>query len=282
MTESMMEPNPITLVGQPVTVTLTLGDRPPFALNFFLNPQELTQGLMWQFLTHHQLYEPATSLLFCRYLRPGDRAVDVGAHVGYYTLLAAALVGETGQVLACELSWTNFQRLQYHLQINHRTNVQPVWGAIGDRCGEVSFFVNADNDGGHALWDVGQHPFNQQSAQTPQQATAPMRTLDALLADLTPEGPPLRLLKIDTEGAEPLVLAGAQATLARWRPPVVILEVNQFGLEKLGFSQMDVRRPLHELGYTGYVLGPHPQRLAPEEVYPAALFDMVFTTDPDF
>ncbi|HAN45842.1 MAG TPA: FkbM family methyltransferase [Cyanobacteria bacterium UBA8156] len=275
----MTDVTPVTLAGQPVKIAFAPGDCPPFTLQFFLNPQEFTQGLLWQALTHNQLYEPATSLLFARYLRPGDRAVDVGAHVGYYTLLAAALVGETGRVLACELSLPNFQRLSYHLQINGFTQVDPVLGAIGDRCGEISFFVNADNDGGHALWDVGAHPFNQQSAQTPRQATAPMRPLDSLL---TAEGPPLRLLKIDTEGAEPLVLAGAQATLARWRPPVVILEVNQFGLAKLGFSQMDVRRPLQELGYTGYVLGPRPQRLATDEVYPAALFDMVFTTDPNF
>ncbi|MGQ9864798.1 MAG: FkbM family methyltransferase [Pseudanabaenaceae cyanobacterium] len=275
----MTDASSVTLVGQPVAVTLAPGDRSPLALQFFLNPQEFTQGLMWQALTHNQLYEPAISLLFARYLRPGDRVVDVGAHVGYYTLLAAALVGETGQVLACELSVTNFHRLIYHLQINGFTQVQAVLGAIGDRLGEISFFVNADNDGGHALWDVGDHPFNRQSAQAPRQATAPMRTLDSLL---TGEGPPLRLLKIDTEGAEPLVLAGARETLARWRPPVVILEVNQFGLEKLGFSQMDVRRPLQELGYTGYVLGPRPHPLAPDEVHPAALFDMAFTTDPNF
>ncbi len=275
----MTDATPVTLVGQSIAVTFSPGDRAPFTLQFFLNPQEFTQGLLWQALTHNQLYEAATSLLFCRYLRPGDRVVDVGAHVGYYTLLAAALVGDTGQVLACELSLPNFHRLNYHLQINRFTQVQPVLGAIGDRCGEVSFFVNADNDGGHALWEVGAHPFNRQSAQALRQATAPMRTLDSLL---TAAGPPLRLIKIDTEGAEPLVLAGAQATLARWRPPVVILEVNQFGLEKLGFSQMDVRRPLQALGYTGYVLGPRPQRLAPDEVYPAPLFDMVFTTDPNF
>ncbi len=275
----MTDATPVTLVGQPLAVTLAPGDRAPFTLQFFLNPQEFTQGLLWQALTHNQLYEAATSRLFCRYLRPGDRVVDVGAHVGYYTLLAAALVGDTGQVLACELSLPNFHRLGYHLQINGFGHVQPVLGAIGDRCGEVSFFVNADNDGGHALWEVGAHPFNRQSAQAPRQATAPMRTLDSLL---TAEGPPLRLIKIDTEGAEPLVLTGAKNTLARWRPPVVILEVNQFGLEKLGFSQMDVRRPLQELGYTGYVLGPRPQRLAPDEVYPAPLFDMVFTTDPNF
>ncbi|NJK59894.1 MAG: FkbM family methyltransferase [Oscillatoriales cyanobacterium SM2_1_8] len=163
----MTDATPVTLVGQPVTVTLAPGDRPAFVLNLFLNPQEFTQRLLWQALAHNQPYEPATSFLFCRYLRPGDRAVDVGAHVGYYTLLAASLVGATGQVLACELALPNFQRLSYHLQINNLTNVQPVWGAIGDRTGEVSFFVNADNDGGHALWDVGQHPFNQQSAQTP-------------------------------------------------------------------------------------------------------------------
>jgi|GEM_PF-6105883 len=105
-----------------------------------------------------------------------------------------------------------------------------------------------------------------------------MRTLDSLLRD---NDGPLRLLKIDTEGAEPLVLAGAKTTLQQWRPALVILEINQFGLQQLGFSQMDARRPLQELGYNGYVIGQPLQRLAPDEVYPAQLFDMVFVT-PDF
>jgi FkbM family methyltransferase len=266
------------LVGQFLSVTFSRDIHSSFVLKLFLNPQEFTQRLLWQSLTNGQLYEPATSQLFLRYLRPNDRVVDVGAHVGYYTLLASVLVGTSGQVLSCELSPTNFDRLNYHLQINQCQNVRAVLGAIGDREEEISFFMNLDNDGGHALWDVGKHPFNQQSAQHLQQIKAPMRTLDSLLRD---NDGPLRLLKIDTEGAEPLVLAGAKTTLQQWRPALVILEINQFGLQQLGFSQMDARRPLQELGYNGYVIGQPLQRLAPDEVYPAQLFDMVFVT-PDF
>jgi hypothetical protein len=84
------------LVGQFLSVTFSRDIHSSFVLKLFLNPQEFTQRLLWQSLTNGQLYEPATSQLFLRYLRPNDRVVDVGAHVGYYTLLASVLVGTSG------------------------------------------------------------------------------------------------------------------------------------------------------------------------------------------
>jgi precorrin-6B methylase 2 len=80
-------------------------------------------------------YEPMTTLAFHTLVQPGDRVVDVGAHVGYFTLLAARLCGPNGRVFAFEPHPDNFRLLERNIRENGAENVTAVRKAVADRAG---------------------------------------------------------------------------------------------------------------------------------------------------
>lgn len=156
-------------------------------------------------------YEREQTALFEQLLRPGATVLDVGANVGYYTLLASVLVGEGGRVHAFEPEPRNAGFLRDHVRINGRGNVTVQQAAVSDRAGTARFDFGSGSGTGH-LADAG---------------AIEVRTLR--LDDYCAEhGLAPSALKIDVEGAEMSVLEGARETLARHRP---ILFLSTHGAE---------------------------------------------------
>lgn len=197
-------------------------------------------------------YEPATSRLFLSILKPGDTFIDIGAHIGYFSMLAAAAVGDTGEVISFEPSPDNYRQLVEHVALNGFTNVLPFQLALGTDERVTALHLNADNDGGHALWNVGLHPANHLSRQEPRVHPVYVARLDRVL-----RGRPMRsvkAIKIDVEGSEVLALTGAAETIARHQIPFVVAEVNRMGLELLGTSEQALRQLMKAHGYEVWVL----------------------------
>ena len=149
-------------------------------------------------------FSPGEGALYAQLLRPGHIAIDVGANVGAHTLHFAQLVGPTGKVFAFEPQRVIFQLLCANMMLNERLNVHAFHAAAGRSAGTIQVptlnFESEDNFGSLELTDA------------PQGETVPLIALDSL------EIPALRLLKIDAEGMEADVLAGAQDQIARHRP----------------------------------------------------------------
>jgi FkbM family methyltransferase len=146
-------------------------------------------------------YEREQTRLFGQLLRPGGTVLDVGANVGYYTLLASVLVGDAGKVHAFEPEPKNAEFLRRHLRINGRRNVTVQQAAVSDRAGTARFAFGGGTGTGH-LGETGE---------------LEVRTLR--LDDYCAEhGLAPAAIKIDVEGAEMSVLQGARETLARHRP----------------------------------------------------------------
>ncbi|MBR0679707.1 FkbM family methyltransferase [Roseomonas eburnea] len=150
---------------------------------------------------------------FLRTLRVGMHVADVGANVGYYSLLMAEMVGEAGQVLAVEPNPAVAPLLRANL----------LMGGFAARVAVEEAALGAAAEDGRRLAVPGGAPMN--AALMPRAAegghAVRVTTLDARL-----EGwPRLDLVKIDAEGAEAEILQGMQAVLARWRPHLVI-EIN--------------------------------------------------------
>lgn len=200
------------------------------------------QKEMSETLLDGRYYENATSAFMLRTVQPGDTVVDVGAHVGYFTLLLAVLVGPTGRVLAFEPNPENYQRLLNHLAINGLTNVTPFHMAVGDKCGVVDLWINKDNDGGHAVYDVGMIVANAKSRAHPQRYPVWMTTLDAVC----PTHP--ALAKLDVEGNEHNVMKGSVPG-----PKVVVSEIHRPGLVFLGSNEDKYRSYMESRGYTTYL-----------------------------
>lgn len=197
-------------------------------------------------LSNGRLYEPDVSGAMGRILREGDTFVDVGANAGLLTVLGAALVGQRGSVVAFEPGANVLPELRAHITLNGLSNVRIVDKAASDQVGTMQFYLNATDVGGNALWDPAHHPLNVASNPSVEVETT---TLESELRDL-----PVRLIKIDTEGAELLVLRGAGALLAPERVPFVICEFHPFGLEQMGTNGNELRAFMRERGYEAFVL----------------------------
>ena len=139
-------------------------------------------------------------------LHPGDTMYDVGANVGYYTLLASHSVGPTGHVIAFEPLPANVRLVQRHLRLNRVRNVEVQEVAVSERDGHARFAPHASNAMGK-LSESGT-------------VEVRMVSLDSIVTSARFPDP--RLLKVDVEGAELGVLRGAARLLQRARPSILL------------------------------------------------------------
>lgn len=190
-----------------------------------------TQRTMWL-----GLFEPAESCLVSRLLQPGDVFVDVGAHIGWFTTIAARRVGSLGQVIACEPYPENAAALQLNLALNGMQNVLVVESALSDRPGTLRLRKGSDSGGVTALeWSTGD------------EVDVPTTTLDEMTAEIMA----IKLLKIDVEGWESHVLRGAAGTLKR--SANVLIEINQPALQEAASSPDQLLGLLRAAGFTSFV-----------------------------
>jgi FkbM family methyltransferase len=151
-------------------------------------------------------YEKEQTRVFAESVHEADVVYDIGAHVGYYTVLASVIVGRRGRVIAFEPSPRNLTRLRKHVEVNRCGNVTILDVAVSDHEGVAPFEDRCGSGTGHL------------SAS----GTVEVRVvnLDALVA--RGEMPPPSVMKIDVEGAEAEVLAGATSVIARARPTLFL------------------------------------------------------------
>jgi FkbM family methyltransferase len=238
-----------------------------------LDRAQMSQRIMLDALERHTMYEPETCALLTSVLRDGDIFVDVGTHVGFFSTLAASLVGDEGKVVSFEPEPRNFGQLQDHIGLNGFRNVVGVNAAVGAETSRAEFWVNADNDGGHALWNVGRHGFNVRSRAVEDRRTVDVTTLDAHLTAGEARVP--KLIKIDVEGSELSVLRGARELLARG-VPYVLCEINHFALEQMGTSEQELRAYMAGHGYITNAMNPQTGEIIPLAPDQRVVSDNVF------
>ena len=195
---------------------------------------------------YYHCYEAPEVRFFERWLRPGDAVADVGAHVGFFTLLAARLVGPAGEVHAFEPVPVNYERLVENVGLNGLENVRLERSAVGDQEGEVSLGLAEERLVGESTCDytVGGELGG---------VTAPVTTLDAYLERRST--PRLRLVKIDVEGFEPKVLAGLAGTFDDAPPEAIVFEHNATMLLSHDMRPTAVFEDLAARGYRMHRLG---------------------------
>jgi len=203
--------------------------------------------------THRSLfvtgrYEPNEFCVLDRVLKPGMGFVDVGANVGLYSLFAARKVGESGVVLAIEASSRECWQLQRNVQLNALTNVRVVNVAVTNRTGEVDLMVAPAAHGGHNT--LGGFAYG-----TPLEHKERVRA--ARIDDLVPEQGLSRvdMVKMDIEGAELAAIQGAEQTLGKFRP-LLLLEVSDRSLQHQNASSGKLLDFVMSFGYRIYAFDP--------------------------
>ena len=252
------------------------------ALTLRLDTREDSQATMAAELAAGRFYEPEVSYFLTNVLEAGDTFIDVGGHVGYFTLLASRAVGPSGRVYAFEPEAGNARRLQGHLALNEAGNVTLLPQALGETEGEVLLHVNADNAGGHALWDVREFPTNHQTRARPEVRRVPLTTLAGLLERT--QGERIRVVKVDAEGSEHAILKGGMLLFMAREVPFIICEINEFALHQMGASGRGMRAFMAACGYQCYRLSAEEPCLIPfppeEEHATPYVYNVLFTTQP--
>lgn len=158
-------------------------------------------------------HEPRVQRALKSIIRPGDVVYDIGAHAGFFSLIAALHTGNAGRVIAFEALESNVHRLREGAAANHITNVDVHALALSDHVGEERFAIHDSSLEGLLLGD-GAVPATHESAVMVQ-----VSTLDALVGAgmAAPD-----VIKVDVEGAEGRVIAGARETLADHTPALLI------------------------------------------------------------
>jgi FkbM family methyltransferase len=183
-----------------------------------------------------------------RWLRPGMSFVDVGANVGYFTLLAASRVGPEGRVFACEPSPEAFARLEATLRDNPIPQARAFPFALGAEPGQLHLHFTSHTVSNHTPSMVAQP-----GART---MPVPVRTLDECLEEW--KLPRVDLLKVDVEGFEPQVLAGARQALATGRIRALLCEFNDPWLRLAGSSAAELYALLRGFHYRDVSGAPEP------------------------
>jgi FkbM family methyltransferase len=169
---------------------------------------------------------------------PGTTVIDVGANIGFFTVKFAGWVAGAGRVIAIEPEARNFQSLLRRIAAAGLEDVvHPIQAAAAEAAGELKLAVNPHNPADHRLADHG----------TSVRAT----TIDDVIGG---QGwPAVSLVKIDVQGSENRVLAGAAETLRRYHP-AIFMEVDADSLASSGTSAEDLIESLRAKGYRIYRL----------------------------
>ena len=143
-------------------------------------------------------------------LGPGMAFYDIGAHFGFFSLMAARIVGSKGAILSFEPLPENYGLLEHNASANGFRNIRCLPVAVGAADGEGRFLVSTDPSQGMLASD------QKQPDQRIAEIIVEVRRLDNMIAKN--EIPPPHAVKIDIEGGEVAALAGAANMLSIWRP----------------------------------------------------------------
>lgn len=205
-----------------------------FGYDVELDTREFIQRMIW--LGDFERWETG---VVRRTLEPGGCFVDVGANVGYFSLLAASRVGRRGRVLAFEPSPYAFERLTKTILSNRIEQIQAFAHALGAARGHAE------------LQFTGQVQANHTPSLVPQPGARTVRVevkpLDDILDELRVRH--VDLMKVDVEGFEPSVLRGAEESLRAGRVAAVLIELNEPWLARAGSSGAEVRAMLEGFGF---------------------------------
>lgn len=223
-------------------------------------------------LREARLWEPFETRLCLGLVTPGAVCVDVGANLGYFTVLAAAQAGSGGRVHAFEPDPDNFALLAANVALNglvDRCTLSPL--ALSDHAGEGFLYRSGDNLGDHQVYPGdGERP------------ALPIRFArgEAVLGNAVDA---IDFLKVDTQGSEAAVLAGLLPLLAQQpRPPAILIELTPFSLALAGSSGRALIEALATLALPFWIVDHVAGRLAPTEAEALATWcDNVAATPGD-
>lgn len=186
-------------------------------------------------------WEPFATTVFSRLLQPDDVVLDLGANIGWFSVIASKGLGEGGRVFAFEPDPQNHRLLRINTGMADTANRVSVFNmAVSDTEGTLPLYRSESNRGDHRLFaDANAREF----------VEVAVTTLDRFLES---SGRLPTVVKSDTQGSESRILRGAQGLFARGWRPLILCEFWPFGLTHSGDDPLALWHTLEGMGYTMY------------------------------
>ncbi len=175
-------------------------------------------------LSFYGLHEPFETEILKKEIKEGDVVLDIGANIGYYTLIFAKLVGDNGKVYAFEPDPESFQLLSKNVEINGYKNVILIKKAVSDKNGKTKLFISKHNKGDNRIYDPKD---DSESIEVDV-----IRLDDYFKKDYSK----LDFIKLDVQGAEFNVLLGSLGILQKMRTLKIATELYPDALRAFGFE----------------------------------------------
>lgn len=175
---------------------------------------------------------------------PGMVVLDVGAHVGYYSLMLADLAGPTGRLFAFEPEPANRDILEKNVALNNFTNTTIVGKAVGASGGMLRLHLAPENTGGHTVYPAPGHNRTIEVAVV---------TIDEYLQSVSADR--VDFIKMDIEGYEHRALQGMERTLARATRQRIVMEYSPLMLRRAGSFPSAPLEFVQRLGFRLFEIG---------------------------
>ena len=201
------------------------------------------------YLLNKKFFEPQQTKLVFKEVKKGTTVFDVGANIGYYTILASKLAGNKGRVYAFEPDKRNLRLLKENIKINDCQNVTIIPKVVSEKNGKVIFYSNLLSQGESSLAKIG---FSKKE-----------RVKSTNLDDFIRKEKigNVDVLKIDVEGAEIGVINGGRKFLEKNKGCKIFIECNPKALNQFGFDGSDLTKKLRKLGFSvSYVINEFDQK----------------------
>jgi FkbM family methyltransferase len=185
------------------------------------------------------LFDKGTTKLFRNLIKEGMVVLDIGANIGYYSLVSAQLAGESGKVFAFEPEPNNYTLLTKNIEANGFRNIVPVQKAVSNKTGKGVLSLSKETDL-HSM-----HESNENGA-----IEVETTTVDDYIKNINCR---IDLVKIDVEGWEMRVLEGMMETIRKNPDLKIITEFYPPSLKESGCSPEGFLQKLVDLGFKIYL-----------------------------
>lgn len=183
----------------------------------------------------NNVFEPLETEVVKKEIKKGDVVLDIGAHIGYFTLIFAKLVGEKGKVIAFEPGPDNFTLLKKNVAINGYRNVVLVPKAVSNKTGKIRLYLH-ESSARHKIYDSG--------------GDSKFIAIEATRLDdyFKNRDSKIDFIKIDTEGAEFFGLQGMLNLIKKNKKLKIVTEFGPLGLKECGVDPQEFLKLLIKLG----------------------------------
>jgi FkbM family methyltransferase len=200
-----------------------------------------TNDILARRVLNERSFERAVRGAIVNVLREGMNVVDIGANIGYYSILAARTVGPAFRVLAVEPQPAVVRKLEENIALNGLTNIEVVQAALSNTEGPIEFLVPESGMESHGSLRANG------TFAAKEKVMVPGRLLDRVLAE---RGfGPVGLIKMDAEGAELPIVEGARELLSSPQRPYIVFESAEINSRPFGYSVFDLLHRIHQFGY---------------------------------